>query len=94
MPRKTDNRTFLENTYRFLATYRKASAPTRLRAADRLAVMCGFLKIDIEDQEPDGGESPEDLAGKKNTDATVDKMLRLAKRGGDNGNQLSEGSSK
>lgn len=95
MPRKLENRTFVENQYRYLSTYKKASAAIRLRAVDRLAVMCGFLKITLEDQEPESGKHVEELPVPEvnnKVEAMLQQAARDRKKGGANADKLSEGS--
>ncbi len=86
MPRKLETREFLINTLRAIARDRKVSAATRVRAIDRIAVLCKFYDLKMEDQSPrDDGKKPEEMPIKTDLDRQVEEMLKRHK-GENNGN--------
>ncbi len=89
MPRKTDNRTFLENQLRFLIAKRSAKPHTKLRAMQTLIALCGFPQVAVKNVEP---EMPEDHANP--VDDKIQKMLdQNRKLGGANADKLPQSSS-
>lgn len=62
MPRKMSDKEFLKNRYRWLAQHAKSDS-LKLRAADRLAVVSGILKMELYDQNPE--EKPKETVTPK-----------------------------
>jgi uncharacterized protein YunC (DUF1805 family) len=82
MPRKTENRAFIENRYRYLATYKGRNAGMMMQAVDRLAVMCGFLQLDLTAKENKAGEKPVVAPVDNKVQAMLEQAARDRKRGG------------
>jgi hypothetical protein len=90
MPRKLETREFLINTLRAIARDRKVSAATRVRAIDRIAVLCKFYDFKMEDQSPrDNGSKPEEVPLNTELDRQVAEMLKRHK-GETNAHYLSQ----
>ena len=99
MAKRSPIKKFVEDSYRAIAKDKDSrNSGTRLRATDRLAVMCGALNIALRDQEPRSGEPPEKLpVVADNVSDSVKKMLdqqaKDRKRGGDNADKLPQSGS-
>lgn len=92
MPRTMACKQFVIMRLRHIASNKKASPATQLRALDRLATIEQMYEVTMKDQEPESGERPENLSGPRLDDKVQSMLDRARRRGGDDANKLPESS--